>query len=86
MYTPKAGPNAADKFKVVKCSVVPMAALLTKLEGLLGLDPGEGASKLLGPEDSELDANTVRFFIHRMCSGMDDAMLHNGSSSLQVSQ
>ncbi|EPS96993.1 hypothetical protein FOMPIDRAFT_92538 [Fomitopsis schrenkii] len=76
VYTPNAGPRAADKFKIVKCSVFSMSAVLAKLEGLMGLDPGEGAM-LLGPEDSEENTD-IRYFIHRICAGMDPTMLGNG--------
>lgn len=82
MYTPNAGPRAADKFKIVKCSVFSMSAVLAKLEGLMGLDPGEGAM-LLGPEDSEENTD-IRYFIHRICAGMDPTMLGNGTCSVQV--
>ncbi|EPS94216.1 hypothetical protein FOMPIDRAFT_1020186 [Fomitopsis schrenkii] len=68
-YTPNAGSRVADKFKVVKCSVFPMSAVIAKLESVIGLNPGEYATLFKwGPEDSELEGSTeITYFVNRVC-------------------
>lgn len=79
VYTPNAGPRAADKFKIVKCSVFPMAVVLTKVENLMELDPGEGAM-FLGPDDLEEEGTAeIRYFVHRICAGIEPRTLYAGT-------
>ena len=72
VYTPRAGPLARDKFKIVKCSVFRMSDVLTEIERIMGLNPGEGieyCEDLLQERAGGL-ANAVHFLALRFCNNV----------------
>ena len=87
MYTPDAGPMAKDKFTIVGCSVYRMADVYSKIEAVLGLDPGEGKEYCEGllNDQPRVGVSLVSFLILRFSEGVT-TWLDRGALKLLTSR